>query len=69
VSSTARHIQEFCGMRIKLLKMAAPRKYQKFCAAAEMSAGTTYESRSKISVALRLPSLSVIVPLKIARTS
>ena len=43
--------------------MPAARKYQKFCAMADISAGMLHARMSKISVVRRRPSLSVITPL------
>ncbi len=49
-------------IRQKLLTMPAARKYQKFCAAAEINAGTVQERMSKTSVVRRRPILSVSAP-------
>ena len=47
--------------------MPAARKYQKFCARADISAGKRPARMSKIRVVRRRPSLSVITPLRNAR--
>ena len=54
---------------MKLFMMPAPRKNQKFCATAEIKAGTVQEMRSKTRVVSLRPSLSVITPLERARTN
>ena len=50
------------------LMMPAARKYQKFYARAEISAGTPHERMSKIRVVRLRPNLSVTTPLNSART-
>jgi hypothetical protein len=51
-----------------LLMIPAARKYQKLRATAEIREGIVQHRMSKMSVVWRRPSLSVIAPLRRART-
>jgi len=55
-------------IRQTLLIRPAARKYQKFCATAEISAGIVQARMSKMKVVRRRPSLSVTTPLSSANT-
>ena len=68
-SSTRRQSQELVGTFMAPLSRAATKKNQKFSARSHIRQGILQAIKSKIAVVFRRPSLSVMGPLKKAKTT
>ena len=69
MSSMSRSDQEFSVTRHAPLKTAAAANHVKSCEIIQMNSGTDQDSVSKRNVVLRRPSLSVITPESVAKTT